>query len=240
MVRHRAGSGDEAPLRRSLISQPGSNAPELKSEIMMKLLLWGAGAQGRVVHDLAGACGYSDIGFIDDHPPAGLVRNSPVFLPGDHRIQGYRYFIVSMGDNAARAARFADALSLGLEPALLIHPSAVISPSAAIGRGSVVLPLVVVGADAAVGENCILNTSCVVEHDSRVGDHVHISPGAIVGGEVTVESYAQAGMGARVLSRLRVGGRSLLGAGAVAVSDVPPGFIVTGIPARPQRENSQS
>lgn len=205
----------------------------------MKLLLWGAGAQGRVVHDLAGACGYTDIAFVDDCPAGDLVRNSPVFRPDDPRIPGYRHFIVSLGDNFARASRFAEALARGLRPAVLIHRSAIVSPSALIGQGTVVLPLAVLGADVVVGVNCILNTSCVVEHNSRICDHAHIAPGAIIGGDVTVESYAQAGMGACVLSRLQVGGKSLIGAGAVAVSNVPAGLVVTGIPARPRRENTQ-
>jgi sugar O-acyltransferase (sialic acid O-acetyltransferase NeuD family) len=204
----------------------------------MKVLLWGAGAHGRVIHDLAGACGYSDIAFVDDLPYAAgvCVCGSPVLSPDDARIGDYQHFIVSLGDNRLRARCFEVALERGLEPAVLIHPSAVISRSATVGRGTMVLPLVSVGAGAIIGENCILNTACVIEHDSRVSHHAHISMGAILGGEVTVEAHAQVGMGAMVLSRLRVGGGAILGAGAVAVKDVAAGWIVTGLPARPWRE----
>ena len=202
----------------------------------MKVLLWGAGAHGRVIHDLAGACGYSHIAFIDDQPPAERVCGCPVLLPGDHRIGDYRHFVVSVGDNRLRARLFEAGLARGLEPAVLIHPSAVISRSAILRRGTIVLPLVAVGSGVAIGENCILNTACVVEHDSRLSNHVHISPGAIIGGEVTVEAFAHVGMGARVLSRLGVGSGAILGAGAVAVKDVAAGWIVTGIPAQPRRE----
>jgi sugar O-acyltransferase (sialic acid O-acetyltransferase NeuD family) len=202
----------------------------------MKVLLWGAGAHGRVIHDLADACGYSDIAFVDDQASAERVCGCRVLMPDDHRIGDYRHFIVSVGDNQLRARCFEAGLQRGLEPAVLIHPSAVISRSAILGRGTMVLPLVVVGSGVAVGENCVLNTACVVEHDSRVSNHVHISPGAIIGGEVTVEAFAHVGMGARVLSRLGVGSGSVLGAGAVAVKDVAAGWIVTGIPAQPRRE----
>ena len=202
----------------------------------MRVLLWGAGAHGRVIHDLAGACGYNDIAFVDDQPPVDRVCGSAVLSPDDGRIGDYRHFIVAVGDSRVRARCFERALERGLEPALLIHPSAVISRSAVLGRGTMVLPLVVVGASATIGENCILNTACVIEHDSRVSNHVHISPGAILGGEVTVEAYAQVGMGAMVLSRRGVGSGSILGAGAVAIKDVAAGWIVTGIPAQPRRE----
>jgi len=202
----------------------------------MKVLLWGAGAHGRVIHDLAEACGYSDIAFVDDQPRAERVCGCPVLLPDDHRITDYRHFIVSVGDNRVRARCLEAGLQRGLEPTMLIHPSAVISRSAVVGRGTIVLPLVAVGSGVAIGENCILNTACVVEHDSQLSNHVHISPGAIIGGEVTVEAFAHVGMGARVLSRLGIGCGSVLGAGAVAVKDVAAGWIVTGIPAQPRRE----
>ena len=205
----------------------------------MRVLLWGAGAHGRVIHDLAGACGYNDIAFVDDRPFPDSVCGSAVLSPDDARIGDYRHFIVSVGDNLLRARLFKAGLARGLAPAVLIHPSAVISRSAVLGRGTMVLPLVSVGAGAVIGENCILNTACVIEHDSRVSNHVHISLGAILGGEVTVEAYAQVGMGAMVLSRLGVGSGSVLGAGAVAVRDVAAGWIVTGLPAQPRREIAQ-
>jgi sugar O-acyltransferase (sialic acid O-acetyltransferase NeuD family) len=201
-----------------------------------KLLLWGAGAHGRVIHDLAGACGYREVAFVDDCPAAELVCGSPVLRPDDERMRGYTHFIVALGDNRVRARCFEAALRRGLEAAVLIHPSAVISVSAVIGFGTMVLPLVVVGGGVSIGENCILNTACVVEHDSKVCDHVHISPGVIIGGEVTVETLAHAGMGARVLSRLRVGREAILGAGAVVTKDVDTAWVVAGVPAKPLRE----
>ncbi len=203
---------------------------------MPKLLLWGAGAHGRVIHDLAWACGYREMAFVDDCPAAGLVCGSPVLRPDDERIPDYTHFVVSLGDNQARARCFDTALRLGLEAVVLIHPSAVISRSAVIGLGTMVLPQVVVGAGASIGEDCILNTACVVEHDTQVCDHVHIAVGVLIGGDVTVEPFVEAGMGAVVLSRLRIEREAVIGAGAVAIRSVGAGWVVAGIPAKPLRE----
>ncbi len=200
------------------------------------MLLWGAGAHGRVIHDLAWACGYRDLAFIDENRAAESVCGSPVLQPDDERRREYTHFVVSLGDNRARARCFEAALRRGLEAAVLIHPSAVISPSAVIGLGTMVLPRVVVGTGVSIGENCILNTACVVEHDSKISDHVHIAAGVIIGGDVTVEPFVEAGMGAVVLSRLRIGREAVLGAGAVAIRSVGPGWVVAGIPAKPLRE----
>jgi acetyltransferase EpsM len=207
---------------------------------MPTLLLWGAGAHGRVIHDLAWACGYREMAFVDDGPAAELVCGSPVLRPDDERMRDYTHFVVSLGDNQARARCFDAALRRGLEAVVLIHPSAVISRSAVIGLGTMVLPRVVVGAGASIGENCILNTACVVEHDTQVCDHVHIAVGALIGGDVTVEPFVEAGMGAVVLSRLRIGREAVLGAGAVAIRSVGAGWVVAGIPARSLREVTQA
>lgn len=204
----------------------------------MTLLLWGAGAHGRVVHDLASACGFSKFVFVDEQSAGNYVRNCPVLSPDDPRVEECRQFIVAVGDNTARARCFDLARLRGLEAAVLIHPSAVVSPTAAIGRGTIVMPLVTVGVDVSIGSNCILNSGCVVEHDSRIGDHVHVSPRAVLGGGVVLESFSQAGIGSTVLPRVQVGAGSLLGAGAVAIRDVAPGWIVKGTPARPLRENT--
>ncbi len=201
-----------------------------------RLLLWGAGAHGRVIHDLARACGYRELAFIDDNATAELVCGSPVLRPDDERVRDYSHFVVSVGDNRMRARCFEAALRRGLEAAVLIHPSAVVSSSAVIGLGTMVLPGVVVGPGASIGENCILNTACVVEHDSEVRDHVHLAAGVIVGGEVTVETLVEAGMGAIVLSRLRIGREAVLGAGAVATRNVDSACVVAGVPAKLLRE----
>ena len=71
-----------------------------------RLLLWGAGAHGRVIHDLAGACGYRELAFVDDAPAAEFVCGSPVFGPDDKRIGDYTHFIAAVGDNRARARCF--------------------------------------------------------------------------------------------------------------------------------------
>src|SRR6266852_2782122 len=75
-------------------------------EVRMKILLWGAGAHGRVIHDLASACGYYDITFVDDRPTGDSCCGRRVLSPDDDRVGDYKSFIVSQGDNRARARCF--------------------------------------------------------------------------------------------------------------------------------------
>jgi sugar O-acyltransferase (sialic acid O-acetyltransferase NeuD family) len=205
---------------------------------MSDLVLWGASGHGKVVLDVARAMGgFGTISFIDDAcEESGREFCGCQVFGASRRLQtlkdkGSRY-LVSIGKNEIRAACFQKALEHGLVPVNLVHPSAVISESARLEDGTVVMPRVVINAGAQIGRNCILNTAAVVEHDCRVGDHVHLSPGVLLGGGATVRSFAHVGIGAIALPGSEIGEGATVGAGAVVLHSVPAGVTVAGIPAK--------
>ena len=121
---------------------------------------------------------------------------------------------------------------LGVAFATLVHPTAVLAPSARLGAGSIVSPGVVVGAHTRIGEHVIVNRGVLVGHHTRVGDCVTLSPAANVAGMVEIGDGAYVGMGATVIDRRTVGPGALVAAGAVVVRDVPAEARVQGVPAR--------
>lgn len=208
------------------------------------LLVWGGGGHGRVVADLVRAAGYAVAGFVDRdaarlgemvEPGGGrVVADEAAFLreAGQGRCaNGADGVILAVGDNRARH----DCLLRvsGLQAPALVHPSAVVSPSARLGRGTVVLPLAVVNAAARLGDAVIVNSAAVVEHDCVLGDAVHVSPGAVLAGGVHVGDRTWVGAGAAVIQGVRIGRDAMIGAGAVVIRDVPDGATVVGNPARP-------
>ena len=120
----------------------------------------------------------------------------------------------------------------GIEFATLLHPSAVVAPSAQLGAGCVVSAGVVIGAHTRIGDHAILNRGVLVGHHTSIGSCVTLSPAANVAGCVEIGDGAFLGMGATVIDRRRVGAGALLAAGAVVVRDVPEGVRVQGVPAR--------
>lgn len=203
------------------------------------LILWGASGHGRVVLEVAQAGGkFHEIFFLDDAHRGSVEQfcGHSLLMPSDYfqRRTPDAHYLISIGKNTVRAARFRDALNNGMRPATLIHPSAIVSESARILGGTVVMPRVVVNAAAEIGENCILNTAAVIEHDCRIGDHVHLSPGVLLAGGVTVGSLSHLGIGAVVLPGVRIGESVTVGAGAVVTKSVPDGATVIGVPAKPQ------
>ena len=206
-----------------------------------KLLLWGAGGHSKVVLDVARAAGlFHEIAYLDDGGNrrgtsfAGCaIMGGPAEIPS-LAAKGFSHLLVCIGDNRARAGCLARGMAAGLQAATLIHPSAVISPSAEIGAGTVVMPRVVVNAFARIGRNCIVNTGAIVEHDCVVGDHVHLAPGSILGGAAAVDAYSFIGTGAVVLPKAHVEEGAVLGAGAVVLRSLEAGVTAVGVPARPR------
>jgi acetyltransferase EpsM len=206
---------------------------------MKKLILWGAGGHGKVVLDIAMAMGaFSGYAFVDDDPAraGGEFCGRPVFPTLESALRAASpdgaSVVIAIGSNAARATCAGMARERGHELAVLVHPTAIISPSARVGAGTVVMPRAVVNAGAEIGENCIINTAAVVEHDCRVGDHAHLSPGVLLGGAVTVEPLVHLGLGAIALPGSVIEARAVVGAGAVVLRGVPRGETVVGVPAR--------
>lgn len=203
------------------------------------LVLWGVGGHGKVVADVALAMDcFSSIIFVDDDDSrtqrafhSCRVEGTPDELV-HLKEKGYTFFHISIGSNEARARCFARAIQSGLAPATLVHPTAVISPTARVGEGTVVMPRAVINPDTQIGQDCIINTAAVIEHDCEIGDHVHISPGVVLTGAVAVGCFAHVGAGATVLPGVRIGEGAIVGAGAVVLQSVPAWATVVGVPAK--------
>ena len=120
--------------------------------------------------------------------------------------------IIAVGDNAKRRQIALE--NEGARPQILygvlIHRSAVISPSAKIGTGTVIMAGAVVQAGARIGKHCIINTCASVDHDCIVGDYAHIAPGAHLCGHVEVGEGALVGVGVGIAPMCKVPSWSLV------------------------------
>ena len=215
-----------------------------ESQVPERVLVWGAGGHGRVVAETLEASGRTLAGFID-REPAGVVlmprhREAALVSEADFQsvveeggaLQAQATSVaLGVGDNRRRLA-LAQMLR-GHLAVPLVHPSAIVTGSAALAHGVVVCPRVVVHPDAKIELAAILNTGAIVEHDCRIAAGVHVSPGAILTGGVSVEEGAWIGAGATVLPGIRIGAWARVGAGALVTRHVPPGVTVAGVPARP-------
>jgi sugar O-acyltransferase (sialic acid O-acetyltransferase NeuD family) len=204
------------------------------------IFVFGAGGHGRVVAEIMLACGWNLQGFLDD---AAEEHASTMFgLPvrnADHGLKsGPRGRVaLGIGDNGAREAIAERVRNAGGSLISAVHPSAIISPSANLAEGVVVMAGAVLNAECRIFEGAIINTGAVIEHDVQVGRYAHVSSNCTTGGGAQIGDRALVGLGAVVLPGKRIGSDSLIGAGAVVTSDIGDGEVAYGVPARVQRRN---
>ena len=199
-----------------------------------RLAILGAGGHGRVVAEAAGLSGWDRISFFDDN---AVSANGTLTALLDN-LSEFDGVIVAIGANRFRRRA---ALSLATRQAPMVnilHPTAVISPSARLGAGVFAAPLAVAGPNAEIGDGAILNTSSSVDHDARIGPYAHIAPGAHLSGTVTVGTGAWIGVGTAVRERVAVGDLTIVGAGSVVVRDLPACCVAYGNPVRYRRDLS--
>ncbi len=129
------------------------------------LLILGAGQYGQVAKAVARAQGgFSRIDFLDDAAESALGKLDEL------ESFEHDFVFVAMGNPAVRqqwVERIEQAHQFTL--ATLIHPRAVVEPSAVIGQGSIIEAGAVVSCNSCVGTSCIIMANAVIGHDAVVG-----------------------------------------------------------------------
>jgi len=196
----------------------------------MKLTIIGASGQGKVVAEVAEKNGYDEIEFLDDNESLESCGKWAVVGTSEKAEACENALFVAIGNSEIRKRlmeRYADKFM-----PVLIHPSAVVSDDAAIGRGSVVMAGAIINPGTSIGEGCILNTVSSVDHDCIVEDYVHIAVGAHLCGTVKVGAVTWVGAGATVCNNVNICGNTTVGAGAVVIRNIEQSGTYVGIPAK--------
>ncbi len=193
--------------------------------------IYGASGHGKVIIDImkSGTSGEKIHYIFDDNPAIQKLAGYQVQHTISEEMLRFST-ILGIGDNATR--RTISKNFRGQFSKAVIHNAAVISASAEVKEGTVIMANAVVNADAVVGRHCIINTGAIIEHDVFLGDFVHISPNAVLAGNVEVDEGSQIGVGAIVIPGIKIGKWVTVGAGAVIINDVPDAAVVVGNPGK--------
>lgn len=210
------------------------------------IMLWGAGSQARLIDGMITDLDLGSTKLIFD------PLTEKTFFKGDDRFTGdyeqaalfvknISHFVVCIGNYAgyARSQTSEQLRKMDLEPLSVIHQTAIIDHSVALGMGLQVMPGAIIQKFTYVDDWTILNTGAVVDHECRIGKGVHVMGGAAIAGRVIIEDFVTVGTNATILPDLRIGAGAIIGAGAVVTADVNSGEVVAGVPARFKRINEQ-
>ncbi|MGE4444663.1 MAG: acetyltransferase [Candidatus Altimarinota bacterium] len=180
---------------------------------MSLLYIYGASGHGLVVADIAKACDYEEIIFVDDGD------NDYLKFEEIEKNKNFS-FALGIGNNTIRKKIFDKLEQDGFNIVTLIHPSVIISSSSYIGKGTVVMPNVVVNAKVHIENGVILNTASIIEHECVIENFVHISPNVSLAGAVKVGEFTHIGIGSNVIQGIIIGNNTIIGAGSTVVKNV--------------------
>lgn len=121
-----------------------------------------------------------------------------------------------------------------------IEPGAIIRDMVEIGDNAVIMMGAIINIGAKVGASTMIDMGVIMGGRAVVGERCHIGAGTVLAGvveppsamPVIVEDDVVIGANAVVIEGVRVGKGSVVAAGAIVLSDVPPGVVVAGNPAR--------
>lgn len=204
----------------------------------------GAGGHAKVVVELLEAMGERVAYCVARVDSDALCLHVPV-LRGDENLrllrqEGFDRVFIAVGSNRLRGELSAAAERLGFELINAISPSAVVSPSARLGRGIAIMANAVVNAGAVVEDLVIVNSGATVDHDCHIGERAHIAPQCGLAGNVRVGAGSLLGIGCSVIPGISIGSEVTIGAGSVVIRDVPDGVTVVGVPAHRPHGNREA
>ncbi len=190
------------------------------------MYLFGASGHGKVIREILEGQGRKVDGFVDDNPKITQMTGLSV----RHSAKDVDEIIISIGSNRDRK-HVADTLECKIADAA-IHTNAVVSKTAIVGEGTVIMANAVVNADTRIGRHCIVNTGASIDHECKIGDFVHVAPKATLCGLITVGEGTLIGAGSTIISGIKIGRWCVIGAGSVVLRDIPDGCVAYGNPCK--------
>lgn len=205
-----------------------------------KIILLGSGQHANVVmYNLQAQGKYEIVGILS---PEGRTKGLKfqgidIFGTDEDRNQakeelGINKFFLGFGDMRFRKKIFELYTSEGWEAVNIIHPSAVISPQAKIGKGVLIEAGCLITPNPIIGDNVVVNTGSQVNHDNVVEDHVYIASGVVLSGGVLIKENTLLDDGVIVTMGKTVAANSIIGAGSVVTKDIVEEGKYVGAPPR--------
>lgn len=175
---------------------------------LKRLIIVGAGGHGRALAEIVLSLqDHKLVGFIDDSATGLVMRGIAVIGRTDSLADHAActdVVIVAIGNNRLRETLCIQAQAAGLVLATIVHPRAIVAPSARIGAGSSIMAGSVVGTETQLGRAVIINSGAVVDHHCVVEDFGHVGAGATMAGGSSIGRRAWMQAGASLGYRVKI------------------------------------
>ncbi len=206
---------------------------------MYNIIIVGAGGCAREIYywanDTFSKENYKIKGFLSYNQKDLEGYNVKVDIIGNddnYKIEKNDRFIIAIGDIDIKKRAVNRLKKRGAKFISLIHPTALIIPTAKIGEGVVICPHCLISDNAQLGDFVFVNTYSSCGHDVQVGKYCILSPYVALNGFVKLENEVFVGTHATVIPYKKVGFQAKISANSVVMRNVPSKCIVFGVPGK--------
>ena len=116
--------------------------------------------------------------------------------------------------------------------ATFVHPLALVTRSAKLGYGTVVLTNAVVNSNARVGNHVTIQSGTLIGHDTVVGDNTFFAAQSAIGSNSKIGTGCFIGLKCAVNNYTTIGDFAYIGMGSNVIKSVPERAMAYGNPAR--------
>lgn len=210
-----------------------------------KIILVGSGQHAKVVlYNIEEEEKYEVVGIIDSDSSKIGQSFEDIKIIGDYssldkvkmELRVNKFFI-AFGNMKYRKDTYNLFVSKGWEAVTIIHPDAIISNKAKIGKGVLIECGCLITPNPIIGDNVVINTGSQVNHDNIIEDHVYIASGVILSGGVKIKNNTLLDDGVIITLGRTVGENSIIGAGSVVTKNIEDNSIAYGNPCKKIRNN---
>ena len=189
-----------------------------------KIILIGCGGHTKVCIDI--------IHNNNKYKIAGLVcmekKNSKISIIGTDKDlkklrKKYKFAFITIGqikNSLNREKLFNKLKKLNYTIPQISSRLSIISKSAKIEEGTIVMNGAIIHSDVKIGFNSIINTRAIIEHDVEIGNNSHISTGAIINGNVKIGNNVFIGSGSIIVNNVKIKSNSFIKAGSLIKKDI--------------------
>lgn len=170
--------------------------------------------------------------FFDDYAYADHIMGARPFADYSQPQYDDCFFVVALGyihltkkDQIIRDLRMKGRRLLSI-----IHPSAIISPSAHIDEGVVIYSGCIVDMNVRIHSGCILYNGCTVAHDTELESSCFLAPRVTIAGCTHVYARTFLGVSTSVANALTIGQDCQIGAGSLVQESLPDSTSGIGNP----------
>lgn len=118
----------------------------------------------------------------------------------------------------------------------VIHPSAVVSKYATIGKNVFISAGVSIGPNATIDDHVIILANSTVHHDSHIGTGSIICGNVLVAGNVKIGKQVYVGAGSTIKNGITIDSNSLIGMGSTVLNSIGEDEVWYGNPAKKRNQ----